>query len=76
MVLVKHDEMQADLNPFEDEADADDEGEGSSDRKERASWLQLVSLEVLLPAGALRFRVPNAAKSSWRVSQTDVCEET
>ena len=40
------------------------------------SWPQLVSLEMLLPAGALRSRVPNAAKSSWRVSQSDVCEET
>ena len=59
-----------------DGSGADDEGEGSSDRRKRASWLQLVSLEVLLPAGALRSRVPNAAKSSWRVSQSDVCEET
>ena len=29
MVLVRHDGAQADLNPFEDEADADDEGEGA-----------------------------------------------
>ena len=55
---------------------AGDEGEGSSHRTEHASWPQLVSLEMLPPAGALRSRVPNAANSSWRVSQTDVCEET
>ena len=47
-----------------DGSGAGDEVEGSSDRTERASWPQLVSLEMLPHDGAPCSRVPIGANSS------------